>query len=83
MSKIEFTSQQKKKMAGLLQDYLSDEVDMEIGQFDAEFLADFIIQKFGPAFYNQGVLDAQTILQRKLLDIADELYEIEQADELQ
>ncbi|ODS04694.1 hypothetical protein VSF3289_03833 [Vibrio scophthalmi] len=47
MSKIEFTSQQKQKMATLLQDYLADELDIEIGQFDAEFFADHITQKLG------------------------------------
>lgn len=82
MSKIEFTSQQKQKMAKLLQDYLADELEFEIGQFDAEFFGDFITQKFGPAFYNKGLLDAQGVMQKKMLDIADEIYEIEQIDEL-
>ncbi|EEX94030.1 hypothetical protein VIOR3934_08526 [Vibrio orientalis CIP 102891 = ATCC 33934] len=78
MSKIEFTSQQKQAMSRELQRYLEDELDVEIGQFDADFLLDFITNKFGPAFYNQGLSDAETIMQRKIVDIADELYEIEQ-----
>ncbi|MFM2586847.1 DUF2164 domain-containing protein [Vibrio sp. TBV020] len=78
MSKIEFTSQQKQAMSSALQRYLEDELDVEIGQFDADFLLDFITTKFGPAFYNQGLSDAQFIMQRKIVDIADEIYEIEQ-----
>lgn len=78
MSKIEFTSQQKQAMAKALQGYLEDELDVEIGQFDADFLLEFITSKFGPAFYNQGLADAETIMQRKIVDITDELYEIEQ-----
>ena len=78
MSKIEFTSQQKQAMAKDLQDYFEQELDVEIGQFDADFLLDFISDKFGATFYNQGVKDAQAIMERKMLDIADELYEIEQ-----
>ena len=50
MSKIEFTSQQKQAMSRELQSYIEDEVDIEIGQFDADFLFDFIVSKFGAAF---------------------------------
>ena len=82
MSKIEFTSQQKQKMATLIQDYLADELDIEIGQFDAEFFADHITQKLGPVFYNKGLADAQSIMHNKMLDIADEIYQIEQVDEI-
>lgn len=78
MSKIEFTSQQKQAMASALQAYMEQELDVEIGQFDADFMLDFITEKFGPAFYNQGIKDAQVIMERKMLDISDELYEIEQ-----
>lgn len=78
MSKIEFTSQQKQAMASKLQAYMEDELDIEIGQFDAEFMFDFVVKHFGPAFYNQGLADAQSIIERKVVDIADEIYEIEQ-----
>ena len=82
MSKIEFTSQQKQRMATFIQDYLTDELEVPIGQFDAEFLCDFIISKLGPVFYNKGLWDAQALMQNKMLDIADEIYDIEQIDEL-
>ncbi|NOI13769.1 DUF2164 domain-containing protein [Vibrio hepatarius] len=81
MSKIEFTSQQKQAMSNALKGYLEDELDVEIGQFDADFLFDFIVDKFAPSFYNKGLSDAQTVMQRKMMDIADELYEIEQISE--
>ena len=81
MSKIEFTSQQKQAMSNALKGYLEDALDVEIGQFDADFLFDFIVDKFAPAFYNKGLSDAQTVMQRKMMDIADELYEIEQISE--
>ncbi|MEH0740889.1 DUF2164 domain-containing protein [Vibrio cholerae] len=78
MSKIEFTSQQKHAMAQLLQDYLHDELDVEIGQFDAEFLTDFVIKQFSATFYNKGLSDAQAVFERKVMDVADEIYELEQ-----
>ncbi|CAM2886910.1 DUF2164 domain-containing protein [Vibrio neptunius] len=81
MSKIEFTSQQKQAMSSALLRYLEDELNIEIGQFDAEFMMDFIIEAFGPAFYNKGLTDAQMVMQRKVMDIADEIDEIKQVSE--
>ncbi len=78
MSEIEFTAKQKQEMSEAVQTYLMDECQIELGQFDSEFLFDFIVSTFGPAFYNKGVNDAQAVLHRKIQDIDDELYEIEQ-----
>ncbi|UUM32582.1 DUF2164 domain-containing protein [Vibrio japonicus] len=82
MSKIEFTSQQKQAMANAVQTYLEQELDFAIGQFDADFFVDFIVEKFGPAFYNKGLSDAQAVMERKMMDISDELYEIEQISDI-
>ncbi|MDV7103489.1 DUF2164 domain-containing protein [Vibrio sp. TH_r3] len=77
MNEISFTDKQKQEIVFALQKYFEDELDFELEQFDADFLLDFIASKIGPAFYNQGVRDAQKILDTKLLDINDELYQIE------
>jgi uncharacterized protein (DUF2164 family) len=65
-----------------LQAYFDDELEVELGQFDADFLLDFISKKIGPSFYNQGVKDAQLIIEKKVLDISDELYLIEKESAL-
>ena len=36
----------------------------------------------GAIYYNKGIEDAQKVMERKMLDIADELYEIEQIVEI-
>jgi len=82
MSDITFTAAQKQKMVQELQDYFEQELDFDLGQFDADFLLDFISNKFGAVYYNQGVRDAQTVVERKMLDISDELYQIEQETDL-
>lgn len=35
--------------------YLSEELDKEIGQFDAQFLLDFISEEMGP-YYIQSII---------------------------
>lgn len=77
MTDISFSSKQKQEILHALQRYFEDELETELGQFDADFLLDFISKKIGPAFYNQGVKDAQKVLEEKMLYINDELYQIE------
>ena len=60
-----------------LQLYFSEELDQKIGQFDAEFLIDFIGAEMGAYFYNRGVQDAQQALSRKIDEISDTLYDLE------
>ncbi|WP_070966326.1 DUF2164 domain-containing protein [Vibrio sonorensis] len=80
MSEIELTKQQVAQMAAKLQDHLCDEHEVELGQFDAEFLLEFIIKEFGPSIYNQGIKDAELLIHRKFSDLQDELYQVERDD---
>ena len=57
---------------------MQDELSIEIGQFDSEFLIDFITDKLGAVYYNKGVEDAKAVIERRMLEVSDELYEIEQ-----
>jgi uncharacterized protein (DUF2164 family) len=77
MSKIEFTKQETHAMVTKLQAYFSDELDQEIGQFEAEFLLDFFAKNIGSHFYNNGLGDARIIFESKLATIDEELYAIE------
>ncbi|GAB1621737.1 DUF2164 domain-containing protein [Agarivorans albus] len=77
MSKIEFSSEQKTALVNIIQGYCEQQLDIEIGQFDAEFLLDFFSEEIGAFYYNQGLQDAQAVVQNRIDSIADELYEIE------
>ena len=81
MSKITFTTEQKNLIVQKIQLYFYDELDQDIGAFDAEFLLDFFSENIGAFYYNQGLLDAETIINKKLDDISDALYEIEKPTE--
>ncbi|EOW0799716.1 DUF2164 domain-containing protein [Vibrio parahaemolyticus] len=75
---IKLERAQKETLASAIQDYMQDELSIEIGQFDSEFLIDFITDKLGAVYYNKGVEDAKAVLERRMLEMSDELYEIEQ-----
>ncbi|AMG00754.1 DUF2164 domain-containing protein [Vibrio harveyi] len=75
---IKLERAQKEILAAAIQDYMQDELSLEIGQFDSEFLIDFITEKLAPIYYNKGIEDAKTVIERRMLEMSDELYEIEQ-----
>lgn len=56
---IKLERAQKETLASAIQDYMQDELSIEIGQFDSEFLIDFITDKLGAVYYNKGVEDAK------------------------
>ncbi len=74
---IKLERAQKETLAAAIQDYMQDELSIEIGQFDSEFLIDFITEKLGAVYYNKGVEDAKSVIERRMLEVSDELYEIE------
>ncbi|WP_434361183.1 DUF2164 domain-containing protein [Parasalinivibrio latis] len=77
MSKIDFTRAEKDVLVRKIQFYFDQELEQEIGQFDAEFLLDFFSEELGAYYYNRGLYDAQLIIQEKVESISDAIYEIE------
>lgn len=81
MAKIEFSKAEKELIVRKVQMYFREELDQDIGQFDAEFLLDFFAEEVGAYFYNRGLRDAQAVIEAKVADINDALYEIEKPTE--
>jgi uncharacterized protein (DUF2164 family) len=77
MSTIDFTSKEKEAMVEKLQAYFEKELDQDLGQFDTEFLLDFVSKELGAYFYNRGLHDARAVLDNKLSTIDEDLYAIE------
>ena len=59
--------------------YLEDELQLELGQFELEFLVDFMVKKIGPKFYNQGLEDARVAILERLELATEVVYELEQS----
>jgi uncharacterized protein (DUF2164 family) len=57
-----FSRVEKESLIPLLQTYLKEELTVELGPFDTEFLLDFIAENLGPLLYNRALQDVQTHL---------------------
>jgi len=73
---IQFDKSQKLHLQSLLQNYLADECDVPLGEFEVEFLLDFVSEKIGPHFYNEGLKNAQAVLMNRLDNITEAIDEI-------
>ncbi|WP_193075901.1 DUF2164 domain-containing protein [Pseudomonas sp. FME51] len=78
MPEIDFSKEEKAILVRKLQVCCTAELKQDIGQFDAEFLLDFISRELGSYYYNHGLYDAQAALTDKLDDIQDSIYQLEQ-----
>jgi len=78
MSEIKFDKPIIDEMVLKLQHYFDDELNSELGQFEAEFLIEFISKNLGGYFYNQGLQDARVILDSKIESINEDIYSLEQ-----
>ena len=82
MSEINFSREEKAVLVQKLKAYFETELDREIGQFECQFLLDFISSEIGAFYYNRGLSDAQAIVLSKIEDITDAIYEIEKPTSL-
>ena len=77
MNKIEFNNDEKAVLVEKFKAYFEAELNHEIGQFDAEFLIDFISEEIGSHYYNRGLKDAQIAIRSKLDDMETEIESLE------
>ncbi|GAA6132102.1 DUF2164 domain-containing protein [Halopseudomonas sabulinigri] len=80
MKDIEFSREQKERMVGKIKAYFQDELQQDIGGFEAEFLIDFFAKELGPSFYNRGIFDAQQVFNEKLEEAGYVIQELEQPE---
>lgn len=80
MKDIEFSRDQKDRMVSKIKTYFSDELQQDIGGFEAEFLIDFFARELGPSFYNRGLFDAQQIFNEKQEEAGYVIQELEQPE---
>lgn len=81
MSKIEFSREEIEIITQKIRLYFAEELNQDIGQFDAQFLLDFVSEEIGSYYYNRGLYDAQSVLERRMDDISEAIYELEKITE--
>lgn len=60
-----------------IQRYCTANFDEPIGNLQAVALLDFVLQEIGPSIYNQAIIDAQTSMQARVMELDIECHEDE------
>ena len=77
MSVITLDKDSKTALVKRLQKYFRDELNQDLGGFDAEFLLDFFCEEIGVICYNQALADAHVHLQQRMEEMQHSLAELE------
>lgn len=77
LAQIEIDPGTKNEIVDKLKIYLAEELNIELGSFDAQFLLGFFIDHVGYKFYNQGLADALKAFGEKLEEFNDLVYQLE------
>ncbi|WP_415898794.1 DUF2164 domain-containing protein [Neptuniibacter sp. QD48_11] len=77
MKDIKLSQDQTDRMVSKIKRYFSDELDQDIGSFEAEFLIEFFAKEIGPHFYNQALADANRVFVEKVEDASYLVQELE------
>lgn len=75
--RIKLSDDRRARIIRSIKQHYLDDFDEEISDFRADALLDFFVRELGPHVYNQGVRDAVSFVQEKLMDIEGEVYERE------
>lgn len=76
-SEIKFSREEKEQIIPKVKMYLHEELNVEIGNFDAEFLLDFFSEEIGSFFYNRGLNDAIDVLDNRMEEVKESIYVLE------
>lgn len=77
MEDLKLTSEEKALIVPKLITYLTAEFDLEVGQFDGEFLLDFFVKEAGAVLYNRGLADAHAALAQHIDSFSEVIYALE------
>ncbi|MEQ8314487.1 MAG: DUF2164 domain-containing protein [Gammaproteobacteria bacterium] len=75
---IDLSESDREEAISKLQQYLLEELDVELGSFQLQFLLDFFSENIAWRYYNQGLADALQATEKKLDEVAELVYELEQ-----
>ena len=72
-----FSPEERVVLIDQIRIWFDENLDQELGQFQAEFLLDFFTDKVGVFHYNRGLLDARALFENKVELIGESILELE------
>jgi uncharacterized protein (DUF2164 family) len=74
---ITLTPDARTRALASIKQYVSENLDQDLGDLQAGLLLDFVLKDIGPSIYNRAIQDAQTYLQDRVADLEGVCHEQE------
>ena len=71
---IKLEKDDEKKLVISIKRYVSENLDIEIGELQSSLFLQFCLEEIGPVIYNRAISDAQTYMQEKAMDIENTCF---------
>ena len=71
------TKDDKKKLIGSMQRYVSENFETEIGNLQATLFLQFCMTEIGPAIYSRAISDTHACIQERALDLENTCFATE------
>jgi uncharacterized protein (DUF2164 family) len=71
---IELSPEAQTKALASIRRYFAEELELELGELPARLFLDFVIEEIGPSVYNAAIVDAQTYLRDRVVELEDALH---------
>jgi uncharacterized protein (DUF2164 family) len=71
---IKLEKDAEKKLVTSIKRYVSENLDIEIGELQSSLFLQFCLEEIGPVIYNRAISDAQTYMQEKAMDIENTCF---------
>ena len=74
---IKVSDESKKRMIESIRQYVSKNMDEDIGDLQATLLLEYFLQEIAPSVYNGAIADAQAQMQERVTDLDGTCYQPE------
>ena len=71
---LELSPDARTKALASIRRYFAEELEHELGELPAQLFLDFVLEEIGPSVYNAAVVDAQTYIRDRVVELEDALH---------
>ena len=71
---IDLTKEVEQALTASIRRYVSENMDINIGELQASLFLKYCLEEIGPRVYNSAIADAQRYMQEKVSDLENACY---------
>jgi len=74
---ITISSEAREHATASIRRYLAEQLDVNVGEMQADFLLRYFLEEIGPTVYNQAIAEARAFIEERVADLDATCYRAE------